>query len=224
MDVFRVVGNAMKNYSNMMDNVASNLANINTTGYKKNEIAFKVEDAMPVPFSYSILKQGELYKTDSMYDISLEGNGFFELDGEEKKIYSRGGKIEVNENGELVDSNGNYYTGENGKIKVDKDLEFTIKQNGEIVQNSKVIDKFKIFNLKEKNNIIRYNNSSFLYEGSKEEAEPKVYQGFIENSNVNLVEEMSSIIRISRNFGSFEKMISMDNDITNKMIDDLGKF
>jgi len=224
MDVFRIAGNTMKKYSNMMDNVASNLANINTTGYKKNEIAFKVENSIPVSFSYSILKQGELYKTDSMYDISLDGNGFFELDGEEKKIYSRGGRIEINNNGEMVDTNGNYYIGENGKIKIDKNVEFSIKHNGEIIQNSKVIDKFKIFNLKEKNNILRYNNSSFLYEGSKEEAEAKVYQGFIENSNVNPVEEMSSIIKISRNFGSLEKMISMDNDITNKMIRSLGKF
>jgi len=112
-----------------VDVVANNLANVNTSGFKKSRVTF--QDAYyqvlnpsanlteggasavmlgmgaMVSSNSKSFTQGELKATESPLDFAIQGNGFFEVlmpDG--TSAYTRFGALKVNENGVLSTAKG----------------------------------------------------------------------------------------------------------------------
>ncbi|WP_366922971.1 flagellar basal-body rod protein FlgG [Metallumcola ferriviriculae] len=124
-----------------MDNIADNLANVNTNGYKKGNVSFadlvyqqKDETNMPVSYarlvpSYGsgvkvssvtkVFLQGNLNETGRSLDLAIEGKGFFavKLPGGEMG-YTRDGSFNVDSDGRLVNNFGLYL---NDDIEVPED-------------------------------------------------------------------------------------------------------
>jgi flagellar basal-body rod protein FlgG len=116
----------------MVDMIANNLANINTTGFKKSQIAFQdllyvkiresgTEVTSGVPFpsgletgsgvragaTVKIFNPGELQNTSRPLDIAITGEGFFQVSMPDGSIkYTRDGALQTNANGELVTNTG----------------------------------------------------------------------------------------------------------------------
>jgi flagellar basal-body rod protein FlgG len=115
-----------------IDNISNNLANVNTAGFKKMRADFEdllyqtvktagtpaTEDTV-VPVGVQMghgvklaatqrmFTQGALQNTDNVYDMAVQGDGFFRIqmyDG--SWAYTRDGSFKVDENGRLVTSNG----------------------------------------------------------------------------------------------------------------------
>jgi len=115
-----------------IDTISNNLANVNTSGFKKVRADFEdllyqtvrtagtpaTEDTV-VPVGVQMghgvklaatqrmFTQGALQSTDNVYDIAIQGDGFFRIqmyDG--SWAYTRDGSFKVDENGRLVTSNG----------------------------------------------------------------------------------------------------------------------
>jgi flagellar basal-body rod protein FlgG len=115
-----------------IDNISNNLANVNTAGFKKMRADFEdllyqtvktagtpaTEDTV-VPVGVQMghgvklaatqrmFTQGALQNTDNVYDMAIQGDGFFRIqmyDG--SWAYTRDGSFKVDENGRLVTSNG----------------------------------------------------------------------------------------------------------------------
>lgn len=112
--------------------IANNIANVNTSAFKKNELAFRemlyetlkepgartAADAMAptglqigsgaeVASSVKIMRQGELQPTSSKFDMAIQGQGFFQIlmpDG--STGYTRDGSFQLDSNGQVVTSNG----------------------------------------------------------------------------------------------------------------------
>jgi flagellar basal-body rod protein FlgG len=115
-----------------VDTIANNLANLNTTGFKKAKVGFTDlmvrEAARQMPLSEgagilsaaprlgagvgisAILKMfdmGDLKKTGSAYDLAVQGEGFLEVtmpDG--SSAYTRGGSFRINRDGVLATASG----------------------------------------------------------------------------------------------------------------------
>lgn len=115
-----------------IDNIANNLANVNTTGYKKSSVAFQdlmyetlqsgevdgqnnkekpgeIQIGMgnkPIS-SYQSFSQGEIKETGNSLDIALNGSGFFQiLRSDGTYAYTRDGNFRVDSSGNLVTSSG----------------------------------------------------------------------------------------------------------------------
>lgn len=136
-----------------VDVVANNLANVNTSGFKKNKVTFQdayyrvfnpnvnpqeaagatvmVGMGAMVSSSSKSFTQGDIKATGAPLDLAIQGNGFFEVlmpDG--SSAYTRFGSLKVNENGVLSTTNG-YELKE--QIEVPNDvLEVVVDANGKV--------------------------------------------------------------------------------------------
>jgi flagellar basal-body rod protein FlgG len=181
--------------------------------------------------SYVVFEQGSLQGTENDFDFALEGDGFFSVLTDNGERYTRNGAFTISNDGFLVDKNGNYVLGENGFIQVgrnnfqvdqfgnvyvNRDLEpdeFTSKTHNEWT-NIQRIDRLKIVDFRHKRYLEKEGHT--LYRESEHSGSasvlndmerPKVYQGFVEKSNINPVYEMTRMIEIQRLFEANQKSI-----------------
>ena len=112
------------------EQIANNLANVNTTGYKRQRSDFlaalhsQTASADAVPSAEVGMKQtvdfsqGNLIQTGRSLDVALVGKGFFVLETPDGPRYTRNGSFQTNATGQLVDSQGRMVAGEGGPIVV----------------------------------------------------------------------------------------------------------
>lgn len=135
----------MVNEQKRLDVIANNMANANTTGYKKqnvtsqsfdDELAVRINDnntdttrKYPIGYmnlgvkigeTYLDFSQGSLRETGNTYDLALSGDGFFTIQttnkqGETSTKYTRDGSFTVNTEGYLVTRDGDYVLDTNGE-------------------------------------------------------------------------------------------------------------
>lgn len=138
----------MLNEQYRMDIMSNNLANADTTGFKKEGstsqaydevMAVKIKDLSENPNTpkrlgnmslgvkigetYTDFSQGSLRITENTYDLALGGEGFFNIEftnkaGETSTKYTRDGGFTLTKDGYLVTKDGDYVLGENGRIQL----------------------------------------------------------------------------------------------------------
>lgn len=137
---FESAANGMNALMDMNDNIANNLANVNTVGYKKGSLRFKdVMQSAVYSQQGSIIRntnennylgslsvgsasmqythdfsQGALTKTSNPYDVAIEGDGFF-------KVQDADGNISYTRNGSFVVDNGYWLKTKQGEYVLDVD-------------------------------------------------------------------------------------------------------
>jgi flagellar basal-body rod protein FlgG len=185
---------------------------------------------------YTNFEQGSLRETNNPFDFAIEGDGFFVVETERGLRYTRNGSFLLDKDNYIVTKDGYKVLGENGYIKVQSN-NFVVNEKGEIIVNrdlynrqivsnvendwasSEIIDRFKIVTFREKRELKKEGNS-FYYETEfsgpaytpEPENMPKIRQGFIEQSNVNIVKEMVYMIEVQRAYEANSKsVISHDN-------------
>jgi len=138
----------MRNEQYRMDIMSNNLANADTTGFKKEGstsqayaevMAVKIKDVSENPNTpkrlgkmslgvkigetFTDFSQGSLRDTGNTYDIAIGGSGFFNIEftnkaGETSTKYTRDGGFTITKDGYLVTKDGDYVLGENGRIQL----------------------------------------------------------------------------------------------------------
>lgn len=136
----------MVNAQNRLDVLTNNLANADTTGYKKegattqsfdDRLAIKIKDTswanntpqrlgtvhlgVKIGETYTNYDQGSIQVTDNASDLALAGDGFFAISftddqGNTSIKYTRDGEFNVDANGYFRDSDGNYLLNANGAL------------------------------------------------------------------------------------------------------------
>lgn len=199
--------------------IANNLANINTTGYKKT-VPFSevISEANEVQARQIIDKQqGEAEQTSNPLDAAIFGEGFFTVQTERGVELTRNGKFQISNEGFLVNDKGDKVLGKSGVINfdlytLDKNQTISISPRGEIKIGETPVDSLLISNLDsyEKN---RLTDGSFFisdsgYYNPADESKFRVAQGYLEMSNVNAVDEMTAMIQLNRDFESTYKIVN----------------
>lgn len=219
-----------------IDIIANNIANVNTTGFKKsnlfvrelikadlvgkekelNDKTYKVPQTFNIDFS-----QGRIDETKNPLDLAIEGNGFFVVEKDNGLRYTRNGHFNLSEDGALVTSDGYKVMGQGGEIyipepqKIDQS-QITITKKGEIYIGKKLIDKLQIINFPQEENGV----NKLKYEGNNlfvapdnysheisDEREYVIHQGFLESSNVNALEEMVQMMELNSALQIDQKVI-----------------
>ncbi|MBS0370443.1 MAG: flagellar basal-body rod protein FlgF [Proteobacteria bacterium] len=228
----RLIYTAMTGASSTMGqeaSVAHNMANATSTGFKaelhrlravpvQNALlptrAFVVDASVSDDFS-----SGALQSTGRGLDMAIQGKGWFAVqlpDGTE--AYTRNGSFEVSPNGVLQTRSGLPVLGNGGPITVPPDVEMQLGGDGTLstVQrsgsrnNTSAVDQLKLVNPPEQD-LQRGADGLFrLANGAQAPADPavKVAAGYLEGSNVNVVEQMVSMISLSRQYEMQTKMLT----------------
>jgi flagellar hook protein FlgE len=108
----------MNAQANKLSTVSDNIANVNTTGYKSASTSFSSlilpsgggsynSGSVETNVSYSVSQQGDTVSTSSSSDLSIQGAGFFVVQGADgKTVLTRAGDFTPDANGNLVNSAG----------------------------------------------------------------------------------------------------------------------
>ncbi|MGE5354420.1 MAG: flagellar hook-basal body protein [Bacteroidota bacterium] len=203
-----------------MQIVANNLANINTTGFKREmpfvEIMSRIADA-PVK-QLTDYTQGNLSQTSNTLDLAITGEGYFSVKNDRGGIeYTRNGRFRVSDEGFLVNEEGQKVMGRRGEINLsdytfEQQQNITVSKSGEIKVGDTVVDELSISKLDDPSKMLRQNGLNFVAtDGPAPEAEAgtfEVQQGYLEESNTNAILEMQSMIELSKEFETGQKMMN----------------
>lgn len=208
----------------MMDNIV----NAQTPGYRKTDVvvksfpmmldkASKKYEASPeipkVMHTFQNTMHGTLLKTGGSTDVAIGGDGYFALQGEDEEIFTRDGRFNVDQDGRLVSVSGNYpVLGHGGPIVIIPGSKVDISPSGDVMVDGIISDRIRIVNFKEPEKLDSINSTMFKASVSQglefvEEENPRLLQGFIETSNVNMMESMMDMIYLGRIYGMDSKII-----------------
>ena len=237
-----------------LDTISNNLANVNTTGFKKNRVEFsdllyetlqrgapKDVDGKPVniqvghgvKFSATskIYTVGNINQTTDPLDIAIDGDGFFKvLDGTGGSAYTRDGGLKLSINGDianLVTSGGYLLQGSDGTIELPAAAtDINISNNGTISYKDATGTTIEAGKL----GIYRFANppglenvgenlvketpvSGVATDTQNDGSGGKILQGYLEMSNVQVVEEMVKLIQAQRAYEVNSKSIQTADEM-----------
>ena len=227
----RLIYTAMTGAKGTMDQqaaVAHNLANVNSTGFRAELHKLRAVDvqtealrtrAFTVDASVaSDFREGAMQFSGRPYDVALQGKGWLAVqmpDGGE--AYTRNGSLMLSPNGVLQTRDGKPVLGDGGPITIPPDNEITIGADGSISASQadqpgiiNVIGQLKLVNPPEAE-LVRGDDGLFRTQGgAAAAADPnvRVAGGYLEGSNVNVVDQMVQMISLARQFEMQTRMLS----------------
>jgi flagellar basal-body rod protein FlgG len=237
-----------------IETISNNIANVNTTAFKKNRAEFQdlmyqevninpiasdsisnkdtsseriqVGNGVMPSSTQKIFKQGDLTPTQNELDLGIQGEGFFQLrkpDG--TFVYTRDGSFKVNADGEICTSNGLVL--EPGLKLDDNALSVSISKDGTVEVKETNGTTLTLGTIE----LARFVNpggltalGDNLYGETQASGTPmlsapgkdgfgEVNQGFLEASNVDIVEEMISMITAQRAYEINSKTVKTVEDM-----------
>ncbi len=218
-------------YSNVQEVIAKNLANANTVGYKKDIVSFKqvltqtsdVETSSVQTDLGTDHSKGSLKFTGNDLDIAVDSEGFFTLETDNGIRYTRNGQFQLSETGEIVTGTGGKLLGQGGPIQTPPGGgKIFVDSKGNIKVDGRNIGTLIITNFSDLNSLTPTGNSAFtapieaIDDGN--DIKIKVAQGYLENSNVDIVIEMVDMIANMRSYEASNNVIKSFSDLLERLI------
>lgn len=244
------LSNSINILQKKQENISANVANINTSGYKSQEIIQSTraseimsnhldgpllnqqQDIGGFTFGSQIdeivqnFNQGGLKATASTTDVAIQGDGFFTVEAANGETsYTRNGNFNVNDAGELVTQEGYRVLGvtANGQaapIQVDG-ADFTIDARGTIAGTGMSL---MITNFDDTAGLTRVGDTLFTGQGGTvQTGGTVVQQSYLETSNVETVDEITNLMQVSRAFEANQKALSAADETLRKAVNEVGK-
>jgi len=215
--------------------VANNLANINTTGFKKDLVFFdafgeELEKRQGQVHSVDHT-QGQLKKTENSLDFAISSRGFFNVETDRGVAYTREGHFKMDDDGMLRTASGHLVMGETGPIILlgenIKPEMVTVTHNGEVYRENEYVDRLKITDFEDKESLKKIGDNLFEAgdDAIKEDVfESEIHQGYLEDSNVNPAQEMIQLIEVQRQFESLQKMVRSLDEVFQTAANQVGRY
>lgn len=206
---------------------ANNIANMNTPGYRAQNMLFSeylsdprgAEDELSFVYDrgqYKTTTSGPVQQTENPLDIALVGSGFFGVQGPGGQVaYSRAGNLQIGLDGSLQTSAGFPVRGAGGGTIVipDDASEVKIDNKGAVSTQNGQIGQIEIVEFASIQNMKAFGDNMYITEDAAIPAtRTAVKQGFLEGSNVNAISEMTSMIDVSRAYQSMQQAMQQEND------------
>jgi len=201
-----------------------------TTAARANSIG-TMNLGVKIGENYTDYGQGAFQTTDNTYDLAISGDGFFCIEftnksGESSVKYTRDGSFTLNVNGNLVTKDGDYVLDTKGqRIKLDNMATTKIDEQGYIYQNDVQVSQIGLQDFEDYNYLEHYGENYFQpVEGATMKAsEAQIFEGYLEASNVQIVDEMVELISVTRAYESNQKVIQTIDDTLDKAVNQLGR-
>lgn len=226
-----------------MDLIANNIANANTTAFRREQIIFQEfllnsqggpnRDAREVAFveDYGVARdnrQGALVNTGNDLDIAIIGQGFLQVEHQENAelLYTRNGRLGISPDGYLVTNDGHrVLNGEGQPFTIGaQENQLSIAEDGTFSSNEGVKGRIGLFSFENEGLMRKVGDSLYRSEEPPLAEETSTIQsGTLEGSNVNSIREMTDMISIMRSYQSTAKMLDKYQDMRMRGIERLGR-
>lgn len=210
------------------------MVNAETPGFKGSDVVIrsfplelaaaqqKIESQKPqVEGTFYSHVQGSLIRTGRPLDMALGADGFFCVMGDWGEGYTRDGRFTLDAEGKLVTTAGGYpVLGRSGPIYLPPGSEVSITENGEVHSEGQHIDIIRVVKFDSKAELQSLNGSVFRDPSSRlvlsEVASPRIVQGYVEASNVNIVDDMMQLVYLNRLYNIDAKIVATRDTILSR--------
>lgn len=222
--------------------LANNLANINSTGFKRDRVFVELLKESAVAQAqgkgdlegvkvtqYTDFSEGSLQQTGNPLDLALQGRGFFVVDTPRGQRYTRNGNFKLSTDGSLITSEGYSVQGDGGKIRFPdirklQEGKVAISDTGEITLDREQMGHLRVVDFADLTRLQKDHQSFFMAEPGNIMMEgpgngTAVRQGYLEESNVEGIEEMITMIELNRNFETDQKVIQAQDATIDKSLE-----
>ena len=226
-----------------LDVIANNLANMNTTGFQAERVAFE-DYLMPraeasafqrrdhdVAFvqdwaTYRDMEPGARRVTGNELDVALSPGGYLTVETPEGLRYTREGSLQINDQGQLVTSGGHPVISLGGTpiLFTPEDADITITGSGQVTTNAGARGTLQLVSFANEQELEKIGGN--LY-SAPAEADPdpavRVTQGVLEASNVQPVRELSRMVEVQRAYELQSNLLRQSDQMRQEAIRMLGQ-
>ena len=212
-------------------NISNNLANISTTGYKRSNVSFEsvlkgekqATEAKGINYNrinqnFTDFSPGAIRQTDDPLDVTIHGEGFLKVQGQNGVLYTKRGDLAIDGEGRLTTSNGLPVLDDAGGEITIADTEsskIAFSDSGAIYtlgeQDARTeVGQLGLFNIADQTKLKRESDTTFSLEDTTLETpdeDSRIIQGSLELSNVNMAAEMTKMINSYRTFETYHKVL-----------------
>jgi flagellar basal-body rod protein FlgF len=226
--------------------VANNLANARTTGFRQENVTFRstlnstlMKSDLPVTAGEKFVDaergtspasaQGALQATGNPLDVAIQGEGYFVVETEAGEAYTRDGRFQLNEAGELVTYSGHRVQTENGTLTVPQgglriasDGSLLVSLPGE--NREQILDRLRIVAFPDAGRMAHLQDGYYSANQEPVDLSPiHLAVGYLEESNVNVVAEMVKMIEINQTYEASARAMQTQDTTLGKAVNEVGK-
>jgi flagellar basal-body rod protein FlgF len=220
--------------------IADNIANMNSVGFRSTEVKFdqvmsQTRNDLNADISfvtqgsdYLSTRNGEMIRTGNSFDFAVKGNGWFAINTPAGQVMTRDGRFSMGVTGELVSTQG-YPVLDAGGAPIQLNPaagEPTVGSDGRIIQNGATIAQLGLFTADAKKGFVRYENSGVIFSEAPQPVVDNsavgVIQGYVEQSNVNAISQMTQLVQVNRAFEGISSLMKSTEDSFSQAIRTLG--
>lgn len=227
------------------DATANNLANANTTGYKKDVAVSKdfasvmitrINDGQNADIGSlgrgTVIDEvavdqeaGTIRTTGNDLDMAVDGKGYFAVQTPNGVRYTRNGTFTRSSQGELVTQDGYQVLGQDDAPIRLTGTKFVVNANGAVFNNGIQTGQLQVVDFADERQLTKEGASLFVASGNAQQqpASGSVRQGTLEMSNVNVVAEMVNLITGYRAYETNSKAVQAHDQLLDKAVNEVGK-
>lgn len=227
--------------SKKIDVLGNNISNVDTTGFKENnitlsdfgqEIATRTDDNTQVgtmPLCVVLgqestdFSDGTLKSTGINTDLAISGNGLFAVtspNGGGVK-YTRGGDFSVDAQGYLALPSGERLLSQNGTALKVGSSNFNISSDGTVTLANGSTEKVNVYTAASVQNISKRKDGFYNITGATV-ANGQIKQGWLEDSNTDVVDDMTGLMESTRSFQGCQQAFQVSLQTLDKLVTQIG--
>ena len=234
----------------IVDNASNNLANVDTTGFKRDAQAFRsylqheilrieavdgrqkrtplgtLERGVTLDEVRTDHTQGAVEMTEVNTDFAIDGEGFFAIQRPNGDVYyTRNGNAKINAQGILVNYNNDPFLNDAGET-IPFSSDTVVDSQGNIFQSGVIQGRLGLYSFESVRHLQKVGYT--LYRTTALSGEPQadmksvVYQGYQEKATVNAINEMVKLITAQRHFDIAQKVITTEDQLLDAAINKVG--
>jgi flagellar basal-body rod protein FlgG len=213
-----------------LDAVSNDIANVNTSGYKRVRVGFRdlvYQQDGPTGVRTGAgaaltelgrgTEQGAFQKTDSPLDLAISGQGYFQVRRQDGQVaLTRNGSFTVDGQRRIVNANGELLV---PPITVPRGVSLdrvSIAPDGRVTANSRPIGRVQLVTVPAPNGLAPAGNNDYLVtaaSGGIRRATGTLTSGVLESSNVDLADAMVDMMDAQRSYSMASKAIHMQDQM-----------
>lgn len=208
----------MRLQADRLDLIAQNLANASTIGYRERQWPGRTFAASLGSAKQSGPRQGALRRTGVPTDLALVGPGYFAVATADGVRYTRDGRISRTDDASLADIHGNKLLGALGPVRFPHGAH--LEPSGRVIADGRVVDTLRLVALSPADALADgpYASASSV---PIKTASTTVHTGYLEESTVDPIAEMTALVGAQRAYEADEKASQRADETLRRAVTDV---